>query len=71
LFDRNGNYVTAIQQTVDMRLLDRTLTAAQSSGITLRSYLNVTPGTYSVRVVIRDSEGQHMAARNGVVEIPY
>jgi hypothetical protein len=30
----------------------------------------LTRGSYVVRVVIRDTEGQMMAARNGVVEIP-
>jgi hypothetical protein len=31
----------------------------------------LTPGTYAIRVVVRDAEGRQMAARNGVVEIPY
>ena len=71
VFDRNGNYVTGIQQTVDMRLRDQTLAAAQTTGITVRSNLNLAPGTYMLRLVVRDSEGRQMAARNGVVEIPY
>jgi hypothetical protein len=28
------------------------------------------PGSYFVRVVVRDAEGQKMAALNGAVEIP-
>jgi uncharacterized protein (DUF2141 family) len=71
VFDRNGNFVTGVQQTVDMRLRDATLAKAQSAGITLRSNLDLTPGTYAIRVVVRDAEGRQMAARNGVVEIPY
>lgn len=71
VFDRNGNFVAAVEQTVDMRLRDATLAKAQTSGITLRSNLDVTPGTYAIRVVVRDAEGRQMAARNGVVEIPY
>jgi VWFA-related protein len=71
VFDRNGNYVAAVQQIVDMRLRDQTLATAQSSGITIRTSLDVTPGSYLVRLVVRDAEGQQMAARNGVIEIPY
>jgi VWFA-related protein len=71
VFDRNGNFVTGVQQNVDMRLRDATLAKAQSAGITLRSNLDLTPGTYAIRVVVRDAEGRQMAARNGVVEIPY
>jgi VWFA-related protein len=70
-FDRNGNYVAGVEQVVDLRLRDQTLAAAQNSGITLRSNIDLTPGSYFVRVVVRDSEGQKMAARNSVVEIPY
>ncbi len=70
-FDRNGNYVAGMQQVVDLHLRDQTLAAAQNSGITLRSIIDLTPGSYFVRVVVRDSEGQKMAARNGVIEIPY
>jgi len=70
-FDRNGNYVAGVQQVVDLHLRDQTLAAAQTSGITVRSILDLTPGSYFVRVVVRDSEGQKMAARNGVIEIPY
>ncbi|HEY6344631.1 MAG TPA: hypothetical protein VIY49_24315, partial [Bryobacteraceae bacterium] len=70
LFDRNGNFVAGIQKTVDMRLKDETLAAAPASGITVRSVLDVIPGSYMVRLVVRDSEGQTMAARNGAVQIP-
>jgi VWFA-related protein len=70
LFDRNGNFVAGIQKTVEMRLKDETLASAPASGITVRSVLDVIPGSYMVRLVVRDSEGQTMAARNGSVQIP-
>jgi VWFA-related protein len=70
VFDRNGNFVTGIQKTVDMRLRDQTLAALPPSGIVVKSVLNVVPGSYMVRLVVRDSEGQTMAARNGAVDIP-
>jgi hypothetical protein len=30
----------------------------------------VKPGSYMIRLVVRDDEGQLMAAENGAVEIP-
>ncbi len=53
-----------------MRLLDTTLEKVLNSGITVRTNFDVAPGSYVIRLVVRDSEGQTMAARNGVVEIP-
>jgi len=70
VFDRNGNFFTGIQRVVDMRLRDQTLDSL-SSGITVKTTLDLAPGSYLVRLVVRDSEGQTMSARNGVVEIPY
>jgi VWFA-related protein len=70
VFDRNGNYITGLEKTVELRLLDATLEKVSNSGITVRSNFDVAPGSYVIRLVVRDSEGQTMAARNGVVEIP-
>jgi VWFA-related protein len=70
VFDRNGNYITGMQKIVELRLLDPTLEKVLNSGITVRSNFDVAPGSYVIRLVVRDSEGQSMAARNGVVEIP-
>jgi VWFA-related protein len=70
IFDNNGNYVAGIQRGVELRLKDETFDKWMTNGVTVRSSLEVKPGTYLVRVVVRDSEGQLMAARNGSVEIP-
>jgi VWFA-related protein len=70
IFDRNGNWVAGVQKIVEMRLKDQTMENLPAAGINVRSVLDVTPGSYMVRLVVRDSEGQTMAARNGVVQIP-
>jgi VWFA-related protein len=70
VFDRNGNFITGMEKTVQMHLLDDTLEKVLNSGITVRTNFDVAPGSYVIRLVVRDSEGQSMAARNGVVEIP-
>jgi VWFA-related protein len=70
LFDRNGNYVQGITKTIEFRLKDATLESRMGQGVTVRSSFDVKPGTYLVRLVVRDSEGQMMSAANGAVEIP-
>ena len=70
VFDRNGNLINAIQKMITMHLRDETLNARVVGGMVTRSTFDLTPGSYVIRVVIRDTEGQLMAARNGVVEIP-
>ena len=70
VFDRNGNYITGMQKIIELHLLDPTLERLMNAGITVRTNFDVAPGSYVIRLVVRDSEGQTMAARNGVVEIP-
>jgi VWFA-related protein len=70
LFDRNGNYVAGIEKHLEMRLKDDTLENRLRSGLTVKTNFDVKPGTYLVRLVVRDSEGQLMSAENGSVEIP-
>jgi hypothetical protein len=70
LFDRNGNYVTGVQKTVEMRLLDTTVVARAETGFTLRNTFDVKPGAYRIRLVARDTEGQQITALDGAVEIP-
>jgi VWFA-related protein len=71
LFDRNGVYASGNQKRIEMRLKDETVEKRLDAGLTIRSSFDVKPGTYSVRLVVRDVEGQLMSARNSAVEIPY
>jgi hypothetical protein len=71
IFDENGNFVTGGEKIVDMKLLDTTYDRLSRSGFTVKSSFDVKPGTYLVRLVVRDAEGAQMAARNGAVVIPY
>ena len=55
-----------------MRLRDETLDKLlDQGGISVRSNLDLPPGNYLVRLVVRDTEGKAMAMRNGSVEIPF
>jgi VWFA-related protein len=71
IFDENGNFVTGLSKIVDMKLLDTTYTRLSRSGFTVKTSFDVKPGTYLVRLVVRDAGGAQMAARNGAVVIPY
>jgi VWFA-related protein len=71
IFDENGNFVTGGEKIVEMRLLDKTFERLSRSGFTLKSSFDIKPGTYLVRLVVRDAEGAQMAARNGAVNIPF
>ena len=70
LFDRDGKYVTTTEKIITMRIRDETPAARQASGITVKTSFDVKPGSYVIRLVARDAEGQLMAAENGSVEIP-
>ena len=69
LFDRNGTFITGMEKIVTMRLKDETLEYRVDSGVTVKTSFDVKPGSYLVRLVVRDAEGQ-LSAENGAVEIP-
>lgn len=71
IFDENGNIVTGVEKIIEMQLRDATLERISRSGISVKSTFDVQPGTFLVRVVVRDSEGAQMAAINRGVVIPY
>ncbi len=56
VFDRNGNYVTGNQKTIDISLTDRRL-ESMANGVTVKSTVDVVAGSYVVRLVVRDSKG--------------
>jgi VWFA-related protein len=70
VFNRNGVLVGSIQKDVEMRLRDETFAARIAAGVAMKTSFDVAPGSYIIRLVVRDTEGKTMAARNRVVEIP-
>jgi len=70
LFNGNGNLLQGIQKTITMRLKDDTLEKRMGSGITLRTSFDVKPGSYLVRLVVRDAEAQVVSAESDAVRIP-
>jgi VWFA-related protein len=69
LFDRNGQLITGNEKILTMRLRDETLEKKLRSGVTMKASFDVKPGSYLVRLVVRDTEGQ-ISAENSAIEIP-
>jgi len=70
IFNRNGVFIQGTQKDLTMRWEDATLESKLASGITLKTSFDVKPGSYLVRLVVRDKQGQLMSAENGAIEIP-
>lgn len=70
LFNGNGNLIQGIQKTITMHLKDETLEKRMGPGITLRTSFDVKPGSYLVRLVVRDVEAQMVSAESDAVRIP-
>lgn len=70
-FDPNGKFIKGLQHKINLRLRDETReTLAEQGGLDLTADLLLPPGTFLVRLVVRDSDGTTMTTRNGIVEIP-
>jgi VWFA-related protein len=70
IFDGNGSLVTSEQKTLSLRLKDGTLERVNRGGLGVKTNFDLLPGTYLVRVVVRDSEGAQIGAMNRGVVIP-
>lgn len=70
LFDNNGNFLSGMERGIKLQLKDTTLTALNKTGIRVKLNFDTKPGTYMVRVVVRDSEGAQLGATSQGVVTP-
>jgi uncharacterized protein (DUF2141 family) len=70
IFDENGNILKGEQKNIELRLKDATRERVNKEGLQLKFGFDLQPGSYLVRIVVRDSEGAQMAALNRGVVIP-
>jgi VWFA-related protein len=70
IFDRDGNYLQGIKKVLELHLKDDTLANRLNRGANIKTNFDLAPGTYLVRQVVRDAEGQQMSATNAAVVIP-
>jgi len=68
LFDRDGNFTQGVKKVLEMRLKDETLERLGQK-VTVRNIFAVKPGTYVIRLVVRDTEEQKLSATNDAVDI--
>jgi len=71
IFDQDGHEINGQQKALELRLRDINLQRYMQTGITIRTSLDVKPGTYLVRAIVRDSESGQISGLNRTVEIPY
>jgi len=71
VFDENGNFVTGVEKLVEMRLLDETFEKMNKAPLVVTVSLDLKPGRYMIRQVIREAEGAQMAASNQALLIPF
>jgi hypothetical protein len=71
VFDNNGNMVSAEEKTVQMKLLDATRERLERTGLTVKTSFDVKPGSYFVRLVVRDAGTAILSSQNHAVEIPF
>jgi hypothetical protein len=70
LFDRNGNLVAGQVKHIELRPRAGSTQNRPAKGLTVRISLEAKSGSYVVRLVVGDSEGELMSAINGTVDIP-
>ncbi|MGC2530598.1 MAG: VWA domain-containing protein [Candidatus Acidiferrum sp.] len=70
IFDENGNMLTGQQTVLEMRLKEATLERVNRTGLNVKSSFDLQPGSFLVRIVVRDSEGGQLGATNRGVVIP-
>ena len=71
VFDRDGKCVVAKNKQVDLKLRDATIARLAQTGITVKTEVDLKPGTYALRQIVRDSEAGQLSALSRTVEIPY
>jgi VWFA-related protein len=70
IFDENGNMLTGKQTILELQLKETTLDRLNRTGLSVKSSFDLQPGSFLVRIVVRDSEGAQMGATNRGVVIP-
>lgn len=70
LFDHAGNYVTGEQKQIAFHLRDATLARLSATGLNMKASLPVKSGSYLIREIVRESEGDQLSAMSSQVDIP-
>ncbi len=70
LFGEDGRLaVNGVAKTINLAFKDETLAAGKANSMETKLAFGAPPGKYILRLVVRDSEGEMIGARNSAVEI--
>ena len=65
IFDEDGGYVEGSRSSVNLMLRNETLEHTDDPGVNVQSNFNdMKPGTYLVRIVVRENGGSALSTRN-------
>ncbi len=71
LFDQDGKLVVdGVAKTINLAFKDETVKAGKAAALDTTLAFEASGGKYVLRLVVRDSEGEMIGARNLVVEVP-
>jgi VWFA-related protein len=69
LFDHDGKYVEGKESSLDFRLPDAKLETLRQSGINAVVRIQIAPGAYRIREVVRDTESQKTTTLNSSAQV--
>ena len=70
LINDQGKAQSGFSETVTTSLSPAEYTRAQASGIGYIGHINLTPGSYQVRAIVRDTETGRLGAMSKYIEVP-
>jgi VWFA-related protein len=70
IFDRDGNYMAAKEESLDLHLKEATLARLTATGLNATTAFPLKPGTYRIREVVRETASTGRATLNCVAEVP-
>jgi VWFA-related protein len=69
-FDENDQYVDGLEKSMELNLSDPSYQALLSNGFTSKVSINVPPGRYKIRAVVRESVNTRMGSVRKNIELP-
>ena len=69
-FDENDRYVDGLEKSMELNLTDPSYKALLSNGFTSKININVPPGRYKIRAVVREGVNTKMGSVRKTIEVP-
>lgn len=69
-FDENDQYVDGLEKTMELNLTDPSYKALLANGFTSKVDINVPPGRYMIKAVVREGVNTKMGSVHKTIEVP-